>query len=119
MWAARFFKTRALAKAAIDGGKVTLDGKRIKPAKELSIGQTLTVRRGDAEQTLLIRGLSDKRGPATIAATLYAETQASIELRERYRAEQKMQRAGLQVPKLKPNKKGRRDLRRLKALPGE
>ena len=114
LWAARFFKTRTLAKQAIDGGKVHLNGKRVKPAKELQVGATLTVRRGAMEQTVIVEALSDERGPARVAQTLYTETDASIEQRESLRAQRAMERAGLTVPKNKPTKKQRRDLQRLK-----
>ena len=81
LWAARFFKTRSLAKAAIEGGKVSVDGYKPKPAKEVMRGQTVEVRRGDDIATVVIDELADKRGSATIAQTLYSETTASIERR--------------------------------------
>ncbi len=117
LWAARFFKTRSLAKAAIEGGKVHLSGKRTKPAKEIRAGDTLTIRRGMVEQTILVEQLADKRGSATVAATLYSETPQSIEQREQLRAQRSMERAGLKIPSQKPSKKQRRDLRKLKTAP--
>ncbi len=119
LWAARFFKTRSLAKAAIDGGKVHLNGQRTKPAKEIQIGHELKIRRGDIEQVIIIEQLSDKRGPASIAQTLYRETEDSIETRESLRAHNRMLRAGLTIPREKPDKKARRELRRLKAMDDE
>ncbi len=117
LWAARFFKTRSLAKSAIEGGKVQVGGKRVKPSKEIRVGQALSVRRGPAEQQVVVLRLSDKRGPAKVACTLYEETAESIELRERQRAQRSMERAGLQVPSQKPSKKQRRDIRKLKSNP--
>lgn len=116
LWAARFFKTRSLAKQAVEGGKVHLQGQRAKPAKEVRIGQQLTIRRGDAEMTVEIAELAEQRGPAKIAQSLYRETPASIEQRETAAARRRMERAGLQVPSTKPSKKDRRDLRRLKSM---
>ena len=115
LWAARFFKTRSLAKTAVEGGKVHLNGARTKPAKEVAVGDRLTVSRGEIEQSIVVAGISERRGPAAIAATLYKETAESIDARERLRAEQRMRRAGLTVPKTRPNKKQRRALRDLKA----
>ena len=116
LWAARFFKTRSLAKSAVEGGKVHLDGKRVKPSKELRSGQTLQIRRGDLVQTVIIQELSQQRGPATIAQTLYAETLESIELRELRKSTQRMERAGLLVPSSRPDKKDRRALAQLRDL---
>ncbi|MEQ8692582.1 MAG: S4 domain-containing protein, partial [Pseudomonadales bacterium] len=95
LWAARFFKTRSLAKAAIEGGKVTVDGHKPKPAKEITRGQTINVRRGDDVCTAIVLDLSEKRGSASVAQTLYAETPESVERRERNRSQRRMERAGL------------------------
>ncbi len=116
LWAARFFKTRSLAKQAVEGGKVHLDGKRVKPAKTVQIGQTLEIRRGSVAQEVVVCALSEQRGPAKVAQTLYEETTASIEAREEARARRAMERAGLQVPTTKPSKKERRDISRLRAM---
>ena len=116
LWAARFFKTRSLAKTAIDGGKVQLQGQRVKPAKEIRVGDELVIRRGDMEQTVVVQGLSEQRGPASVAQQLYLETEQSIEQRTSIRAQRAMERAGLRVPERKPSKKGRRELRKLKTL---
>ena len=122
LWAARFFKTRAQAKAAIEGGKVHLHLNRderastIRPkvSKEVSVGDVLTVRRGTVPETVVIRGIAERRGSAAIAATLYDETPASIEAREAQRARRQMERLGLKVPSSKPSKRDRRELRKLK-----
>ncbi|MDP6377962.1 MAG: S4 domain-containing protein [Pseudomonadales bacterium] len=114
LWAARFHKTRAKAKTAIDAGHVTLNGHRAKPSKEVAIGATITVRRGETVTTVIVRALSEKRASATIAAALYDETPESIETREALRARRRMERAGLRVPITKPDKRGRRALQALK-----
>ena len=114
LWAARFYKTRSLAKTAIDGGKVHLNRARVKAAKEVAVGDTLAITRGDVVQTVVVVGIAERRGSASIAAELYSETEASIEQREARRAERRMQRAGLVVPKRRPNKRERRRLRELK-----
>ena len=116
LWAARIFKTRSLAKTAIEGGKVHVDGQRTKPAKEVRIGQTLTVSRGSTEITLVISALSEQRGPAKVAQFLYNETDESIEQREILSSRRRMERAGLQVPDSKPSKKDRRSLKKLRGL---
>jgi len=114
LWAARFFRTRSSAKAAIDGGKVQVDGRRTKPAKEIQRGQTLSIRRNDEFFTVVVDELSEQRGPASIAKMLYTETIDSIERRELERSRRRMERAGLRVPDTKPTKRQRRDLQRLK-----
>ena len=114
LWAARFYKTRSLAKAAVDGGKVHLNGARVKPAKEVGPGDELSITRGDVEQTVIVATISARRGSASIAATLYKETEESIVQRERQRAERRMLAAGLRIPKTRPNKRQRRTLRGLR-----
>ena len=116
LWAARFFKTRSSAKSAVEGGKVHVDGKRVKPSKELRPGQTLEIRRGDLVQTVVVQELSQQRGPATKAQALYAETSESIELREQRKSIRRMERAGLTVPSSRPDKKDRRALTQLRGL---
>ncbi len=116
LWAARFFKTRSLAKHAVEGGKVHLQGQRAKPAKEVRVGQELSIRRGETVMTVVITQLSAQRGPAKVAQLLYEETATSIEQRQAISARRRMERAGLRVPSGKPSKKERRDLRRLKTL---
>jgi ribosome-associated heat shock protein Hsp15 len=116
LWAARFFKTRSLAKAAVEGGKVHLESTRVKPSKEVQVGQRLEIRRGDTLQVVIIDNLSAQRGPATIAQTLYTETAESIEQRELRKSVKRMERAGLNVPSSKPDKKDRRALAQLKDL---
>jgi ribosome-associated heat shock protein Hsp15 len=107
LWAARFFKTRTLAVEAIEGGRVSLNGDRAKPAKELRIGDTLAIRRPPFEHVVRVRELSDKRGPASVAAALFEETEESRARRTVIAAEIK----SLPQPRFKgrPTKKTRRD----------
>jgi ribosome-associated heat shock protein Hsp15 len=83
LWAARFYKTRALATEAVLGGHVQLNGVRVKPAKDVRVGDALQIRIGTISWTIDVRGLADRRGPATVARTLYEERPESRELRER------------------------------------
>ena len=117
--AARFFKTRSLAKTAIDGGKVRLNGNRAKAAKEIAVGDTLTVSRGETMQTVLVTGLAERRGSATVAATLYAETEDSIRQREEARTRRTIERASLTPPRHRPSKRARRQLIAAKTNAGQ
>ena len=110
LWAARFFKTRSLAKAAIEGGKVRLNGNRAKAAKEAAVGDMLTVSGGETEQTVRVTGLAERRGSAAVAATLYAETEDSIRQREEARTMRTIERASVAPPRNRPSKRARRQL---------
>ena len=112
LWAARFFKTRSLAKQAIDGGKIDVNGAGCKPAKALHVGDRLRLSRGEERLEVEVLGLSDKRGPASVAQALYRETEASRVARET--AHQQRQLVGASGPSKRPDKHARRDLRRLK-----
>jgi len=90
LWAARFWKTRALASEAVLGGHVHLNGARVKPAKDVRVGDTVQIRVGVTEWTVEVRGLADKRGPAKVAAGLYEETPESREQRERQALQRKL-----------------------------
>lgn len=83
LWAARFFKTRTLATEAVDGGRVQVNGVRVKPAKDVRIGDRVELTIGDMHWELLVQALSEKRGPATEARKLYTETEASQEQRHK------------------------------------
>lgn len=112
LWAARFFRTRTLAKHAIESAKVQIDGKKIKTSREIRIGDTLSIRQGKMqkdEKDVVVLALSDTRGPAPIAQTLYKETDESLVRRTRLREYSK-----LAPPCETPNKKQRRDLAKLK-----
>ena len=82
LWAARFFKTRGLAADAIDGGKVDVNGARVKRAKTVQLGDEVRIRQSPFEHIVLVRGISERRGPASVAATLYEETAESKAKRE-------------------------------------
>ena len=114
LWAARFFKTRAKAKQAIEGGKVHLNGVRGKPSKEMRVGDELKIRQGWDERTVLVTALSQQRRGAEEAALLYTETAQSIQQREEAAAKRKSL-SGLQHhPDTRPSKKERRLLHRFK-----
>ena len=108
LWAARFFKTRALAKAAIESGKIEIGGQRAKPARQVRIGDALSVVRGEETFQLEIVALSARRGSATVAATLYHEDEAARALREQQRAQRAAERSGYSAPEHKPDKRARR-----------
>jgi ribosome-associated heat shock protein Hsp15 len=112
LWAARFFKTRSLATDAVDGGKVRVNGGRVKPARQLKPGDRLDIRRGDDETEVVVTALSDQRGPATMAQTLYEETEASV-ARRGATAEQRRLMA-TQAPSTRPDKRSRRLISRLR-----
>ncbi len=113
LWAARFYKTRSLAKQAIETGKVEVDGQRAKASRVVRIGDPLRVVRGEEVFELEVRGLSDKRGPASVAQALYAESEASRLRRESERATRAAARAGYQAPETRPDKRARRLIRAL------
>jgi ribosome-associated heat shock protein Hsp15 len=113
LWAARFFKTRSEASQAVVGGRVHLNGVRVKPAKEVAIGDTIEITQRTYKRTVHVAGLSDRRGPATVAATLYEETPESLAAREQASLERRLARPiGADLDE-RPTK---RDRRRLDAL---
>lgn len=112
LWAARFFKTRALAKAAIEGGKVHYEGQRTKVSKAPEVGAKLTIRQGFDEKEIIIRALSDQRRGAPEARLLYEETAESIKARMDDSERRRVMRLSMPVPDHRPNKKERRDMRR-------
>lgn len=114
LWAARLFKTRALAKEAIEGGKVSIEGQKPKPGKEISAGTQLTVRQGWDEKTLLVIALSEQRRSAPEAQLLYCEPDESRVKREALAEQRKFQAAGLFAHD-KPDKKERRQRQAMKA----
>lgn len=110
LWAARFFKTRSLAKAAINGGKIHCAGQKVKPSREVTLGLMLSIRHGFDEKLVEVMALSEQRRGAPEAAKLYAETAASIAARETRSAERKAGVAGMIISQHKPNKKERRQI---------
>ncbi|MEN8200133.1 MAG: S4 domain-containing protein [Thermodesulfobacteriota bacterium] len=111
LWAARFFKTRSLAAKAVSGGKVSLNGQRVKPAKGVAVGDELIIHKGQVEQTVTVLGLSARRGPATVARTLYEESEESLVKREQERQERSLFYAGHSAPAKRPSKKDRRKIK--------
>ncbi|MFV5494320.1 S4 domain-containing protein [Acinetobacter towneri] len=112
LWAARFFKTRSIAKAAIEGGKVHHNGERVKVSKEIRVGTELTIQQGFDKKTILVKALSGVRGPAPVAQQLYEETEVSIARRELIATQRKLH--NLARPDHRPSKKDRRDISKFK-----
>ncbi|HSS46904.1 MAG TPA: S4 domain-containing protein [Burkholderiales bacterium] len=108
LWAARFYKTRALAADAVEGGKVQLNGGRVKPSKPLRPGDALEIRQGPYRYSIMVRELSARRGPAAQAARLYAEKEESKINREQLKARLQMQ----PLHKGRPTKRARRQLQK-------
>jgi ribosome-associated heat shock protein Hsp15 len=116
LWAARFYKTRTLAKQAIDGGKIHCDGQRVKPSKEAVVGLTLTIRQDWDEKTVVITALSGQRRGAPEAALLYQETEESKALREQRSAERKAGLGNYIISDHRPSKKERRHIHRFQRI---
>jgi ribosome-associated heat shock protein Hsp15 len=116
LWAARFYKTRSLAKQAIDGGKVHCDGQRVKPSKEALVGLTLNIRQDWDEKTVIIKALADQRRGAPEAALLYEETEESKKIREKKAGERKAGLASFIMSDHKPNKKERRQIHKFQRI---
>ena len=112
LWAARFFKTRSIAKAAIEGGKVHHNGERVKVSREVRVGMELTIVQGIEKKSVVVKALSDVRGPAPAAQLLYDETEASISKRELLASQRKLH--NLARPDHRPSKKDRRDIGKFK-----
>jgi ribosome-associated heat shock protein Hsp15 len=113
LWAARLYKTRSLATAAVLGGRVHVNGVRVKPSKEVRPGDEVEATVGTVRRTVVVTGISEKRGPASVAATLYAETPESVAKREQQAAERRLARPLGADLGARPTK---RDRRRLDAL---
>lgn len=114
LWAARFYKTRAIAREMIEGGKVHYNGQRSKPGKIVELNAELTVRQGNDERTVVVADISAQRRPASEAQQLYRETDASIEKREKMAQARKMNALTMPHPDRRPDKKERRDLMKFK-----
>jgi ribosome-associated heat shock protein Hsp15 len=112
LWAARFFKTRSLATTAVDGGKVKLNGERVKPSRSVKEGDTLEIDNGSTEWEVVVRVLSEQRGPAAVAQTLYAETDKSVQRRHQESEKRKFFHEPSATLKGRPTKRDRRALDR-------
>ena len=109
LWAARFYKTRSLATEEIDKGRVRINDTEVKPAKEVKVGDTVVLRQGPVTRTLVVRGITDKRGGAPVAQLLYAELEASIKLREQLAEQHRLEPANSQEHG-RPTKRDRRSI---------
>ena len=115
LWAARFFKTRSLAAEAIGAGKVEVNDERVKPAKMLQIGDEVSIRLGPYVHVVHVRGISERRGPASVAATLYEETAESVAARAKLAEQLRMAPAAfVYEEKGRPTKRDRRELDRFR-----
>ena len=108
LWAARFFRTRALARQAVAAGRVELDGSRCKPARALRVGDRLAIRRGEEVFEIEVLAISDVRGPAPVAQGLYHEDARSRQRREEAVLRARAERSGFQPPRKRPDKRARR-----------
>ena len=117
LWAARFFKTRSISKAAIEGGKVHHNGERVKVSKEVRVGMELTIQQGFDRKTIVIKALSANRGAAPIAQQLYDETEVSVARRELLTTQRKLH--NLARPEHRPSKKDRRQISKFKQDNGQ
>jgi len=113
LWAARFFRTRSLAKQAVETGKVDVAGQRPKSSRAVRVGEALQISRGDEVFEIEVRGLSDMRGPAPVAQQLYVESEASLARRAEVRLQRAAAKNGYLPPEHKPDKRARRLIRAL------
>ena len=113
LWAARFYKTRSIARNMVDGGKVHYNGQRSKPSKIVELGAVITLRQGNEEKTVTIEKISAHRGGAPVAQTLYEETTESLAKREEF-AQQRKLNAHSPAPDRRPDKNQRRDIIKFK-----
>jgi len=111
LWAARFFKTRSLATQAVQGGKVHLNGRRIKPSRHVKVGELLSIKKGELIFSVTVLGLSAYRRPAPEARLLYEESEESLKSREEQRETRKLIRAPAGSPSSRPGKRDRRKIR--------
>ena len=114
LWAARFFKTRSIAREAVSGGKVHLNGNRAKPGRTLNTGDELRIQRGEEEYTITIIELSIRRGPAVVARTLYEESEEDRTRREQLAEKRKLEHQKSASRVRRPDKRERRKIVRFK-----
>ncbi|MGH8804850.1 MAG: RNA-binding S4 domain-containing protein [Polaromonas sp.] len=111
LWAARFYKTRSLASEDIGKGRVAVNGQEAKPAREVKVGDTVSLRRDAVTRTIVVKGLSGVRGPAPVAQQLYQETEDSVKAREQAAEQRRYAREpALSIEHGRPTKRGRREL---------
>lgn len=111
LWAARFYKTRSLATDEIDKGRVAVNGQEVKPAREVKVGDTVSMRREGLTRTVMVKGVSDMRGPAPVAQQLYEETAESLQERQKSADQRRYAREpALSIEHGRPTKRGRREL---------
>ena len=116
LWAARFFKTRGLARDAVDGGKIHIDGVKAKPSKIITPGLEIEISRGQVDIVVIVRNVREDRRPASEAQLLYEETAESIKRRETERDLNRFSREGFQPADHRPNKRERRQMTKLKGI---
>jgi len=116
LWAARFFKTRGLARDAVDGGKIHIDGVKAKPSKIITPGLEIEISRGQVDIVVIVRNVREDRRPASEAQLLYEETAESIKKRETKRDLNRFSREGFQPADHRPNKRERRQMTKLKGI---
>lgn len=116
LWAARFFKSRSIAVTAIEGGKITVNGERVKPSRDVKAGDSVRVRLGPYEHVVIVRAVSDRRGPAAQAALLYEETAESRAAREKLNWQLKHAAPVIVPGDGRPTKKDRRELNKFKGF---
>ncbi len=116
LWAARFYKTRSLAKAAVEGGKVRVNAQPCKPAKAMHIGDLVSLVQGNEALEVRVFALSEQRASAVMAATLYAELPESLAKRFGLREQTRLQRLGYQAPASKPDKRDRRKISQFESV---
>lgn len=119
LWAARFFKTRSLAKDAVDGGKVQYNSQRCKPGKAVELGACLKIRQGWVDKTVIVKDISSQRKNATLAQAMYEETEESIVQREKALLERKQHQGDQITPQRRPNKRDRRLIHQFKNIHSE
>jgi ribosome-associated heat shock protein Hsp15 len=116
LWAARFFKTRSAATAAVIGGHVHVGGERVKPAGEVRVGDTLEIRRHELRSAVVVTALADRRDSASVASTLYEETPESIEVRDQRQLERRLARPVGADLGARPTKQARRRIEALRRV---
>ncbi len=119
LWAARFYRTRTLASAAVSGGRVQVNGQRVKASRLLHAGDVLQITRSRIDYTIIVEGLSERRGPAPEAQRLYRETDESRQQREQAAEERRLHGGRSPAPAQRPDKRSRRKLIRFRRAPEE